>query len=314
MTLKLGISSCLLGEKVRYDGGHKLDHYLKDVLGPFVEWVAVCPEFECGLGIPREAMHLVGDPKDPSLITIRTRRDISGQMKQWISMKVNQLEKEDLCGFIFKKGSPSSGLTGVKVYTEAGFPAYRGMGMFTRAFIERFPLLPVEDEGRLNDPVLKENFLTRVFVYRRWRDFETQNLSWKGLIRFHTQHKLLVMAHSPKVLTELGRVVAEGNSKKVTQIKNAYIQKLMTGLALIATVKKNTNVLYHIMGYFKKVLSSDEKQELDECFRRYHDGFVPLIVPLTLLNHYVRKYQDVYLSDQVYLNPHPAELMLRNHV
>jgi len=236
------------------------------------------------------------------------------RMKAWISLRLDQLAKEDLCGFVFKKGSPSSGLTGVKVYTEAGMSSHRGIGMFTRAFMERFPLLPVEDEGRLNDAGLRENFITRVFVYKRWRDVETQDHSWKGLVRFHTQHKLLMMAHSPKMLTDLGRIVAHGNARRIHQIKDAYIQKMMAGLQLIATVKKHTNVLYHAMGYFKKVLTSDEKQELDQCIEQYHAGVVPLIVPVTLLNHYIRKYREPYLSDQIYFNPHPAELMLRNHV
>ena len=314
MSLKLGISSCLLGENVRYDGGHKLNRYLRDTLGHFVEWVAVCPEYECGLTIPREAMRLVGDPESPRLMTSRSKKDLTGRMQDWIAKRLENLEQEDLCGFVFKKGSPSSGYTGVKVYTESGHPAKRGTGMFAKAFIEHFPLLPVEDEGRLNDAGLRENFIERIFVYHRWREFESTDGSLNGLLGFHTRHKLLIMAHSPKALKELGRLAADAKGKDIAGIKMKYIETLMQALSLAATVKKNKNVLDHMMGYFKKVLSADEKQELKECIERYHQGLIPLIVPVTLLNHYVRKYQEPYLSGQVYLNPHSYELMLRNHV
>lgn len=314
MTLKLGISSCLLGERVRYDGGHKLNHYLCDTLGPFVRWVAVCPEYECGLGIPREAMRLVGDPDNPRLMTIRTRVDLTGQMRAWISRRLDELEREQLCGFIFKKGSPSSGYSGVKIYTESGHPSRRGMGLFARAVVERFPHLPVEDEGRLNDAGIRENFIERIFVYHRWQEFEAADGSWDGLIRFHTCHKLLIMAHSPSGLKELGQMVAQAGARNLPQMKAAYFDQLMRVLSLTATVRKNRNVLEHMMGYFKKELSPDEKQELKEWIERYYQGLVPLLVPVTLLNHYVRKYRQPYLSDQIYLNPHPQELLLRNHV
>lgn len=314
MPFKLGISSCLLGEHVRYDGGHKLNRYLSDTLGRFVKWVPVCPEFECGLGVPREAMRLVGDPQNPRLMTVRSKTDLTPRMHAWIESRLEDLQHEDLCGFIFKKGSPSSGYSGVKVYTESGQSSQKGMGMFVRAFIERFPLVPVEDEGRLNDAKLRENFIERIFVYHRWKDFESQDGSLKGLLQFHARHKMLLMAHNPKALTELGRMIAHGKEKNARTLKSEYVQILMVALALIATVKKNTNVLEHLAGYFKKQLSSDEKQELKEWIERYHTGLVPLMVPLTLINHYARKYQELYLLEQVYLNPHPHELMLRNHV
>ncbi len=312
--VRLGISSCLLGEKVRYDGGHRLDHYLRDVLGKFVTWVPVCPESECGLGIPREAMRLVGDPASQRLVTIHTGKDLTQRMARWIDKRLEELAKEDLSGFIFKKGSPSSGFSGVKIYTEQGFPRYRGMGLFARAFVERFSLLPAEDEARLNDAGLRENFITRVFAYRRWQDFEAQDGSRQGLVDFHTRHKLLLMSHSPGQLTALGRLVASLDRKNAGKVMAEYLVIFMGALKLEATVKKNTNVLTHMLGYFKKELSADEKSEVVEVIGRYHAGQVPLVVPLTLLNHYVRKYKEPYLSQQYYLNPHPAELMLRNHV
>jgi uncharacterized protein YbgA (DUF1722 family)/uncharacterized protein YbbK (DUF523 family) len=312
--IRLGISSCLLGEKVRYDGGQKLDHFLRDSLGKYVDWVPVCPEVEIGLPVPREAMRLVGLPEAPRLITIRTGKDYTDQMSMWAAKRVEEIEEEDLCGFVFKSRSPSSGMKAVKVYNESGVPSNKGTGIFARAFIDRFPLLPVEDEGRLNDPVLRENFIERIFVYQRWKEFLESAGSIAQLITFHTRHKLLVLSHSTKHYTILGRLVANAKKYKTDEIQRDYLKHLMEGLRLTATIRKNTNVLQHMMGYFKNRLTADEKQELIETIDKYHQGFVPLIVPITLLIHYVRKFDGPYLRGQYYLNPHPAELMLRNHV
>lgn len=311
---KLGISTCLLGKNVRYDGGHKLDRYLNDVVGQFVDWVPVCPEVECGMTVPREAMRLVGDPENPKLVTIRTGVDKTEQMKSWAETRLDQLEKENLCGYIFKSKSPSSGMRGVKVYDKNNVPSKKGVGIFARAFMERFPEMPVEDEGRLNDANLRENFIERIFVYRRWQHYVETDGSRKGFVDFHTDHKLLVMAHSPVLLRELGALVAQVKHEEKSELHRQYLKSLMKALKLTATVKKNVNVLHHIMGYFKKQLTADEKQELLSVIENYHRGFIPLIVPITLLNHYTRKFNEAYLQRQYYLNPHPVELMLRNHV
>ena len=311
--IKLGVSACLLGQKVRYDGGHKHDPFVAGILGPHVEWVSVCPEVEYGLAIPREPMRLAGDPSTPRLITIRTGIDHRSGMLDWADKRLTALEKEKLCGFIFKSKSPSSGMQGVKVYSESGTPSRTGIGIFAGAFMRRFPLLPTEDEGRLGDPKLRENFVERIFVFKRWLEFCEERVSAKGLIDFHSAHKLLILAHSPKHYAISGKLVA-GLKGKAREVRDIYVRTLMDGLRLIATAKKNTNVLHHIMGYFKKVLSTDEKQELLEVIGNYHEGLTPLIVPVTLLNHYVRKYNEPYLRSQYYLNPHPLELMLRNHV
>jgi uncharacterized protein YbgA (DUF1722 family)/uncharacterized protein YbbK (DUF523 family) len=312
--IKLGISTCLLGENVRYDGGHKLNRYLMDVVGRFVEWVPVCPEAECGLPIPREAMRLVHSPKGPRLLTRKTAIDHTDLMKKWSAARLRQLEKENLCGYVFKSKSPSSGMRDIKIYSEKGMPQSKGPGLFAQALMERFPLLPVEDEGRLNDAGLRENFIERVFVYHRWIKFIAKGASRKGLVAFHTDHKLLIMSHSPKHLQLLGKLVAAPQKSGKSNLLNAYLGRLMEGLQLKATVRKNTNVLQHIMGHFKKVLIADEKQELLGVIDQYHNSLIPLIVPVTLLKHYVRKHDESYLSRQYYLNPHPAELMLRNHV
>lgn len=304
----------MLGEKVRYDGGHKLDRFVTDTLGQYFTWVPVCPEVEYGLPVPREALRLVGTPEASRLMTSKTGIDHTKGMLQWAKQKLAELEQENLCGFIFKSKSPSSGIGGVKVYNPEGIPRRKGVGIFGGAFMRRFPLLPVEDDGRLHNPVLRENFIESIFVFKRWQEFKKKGVSIKGLIDFHTDHKLLVLAHSPKHYTILGRLVA--NAKKITrkEVRPEFIRILMEGVRSIATVKKNANVLMHIIGYFKKYLSADEKTELLEAIDNYRRGFVPLIVPITLINHYVRKCDIPYLKRQYYLNPYPLELMLRNRV
>jgi uncharacterized protein YbgA (DUF1722 family)/uncharacterized protein YbbK (DUF523 family) len=312
--IRVGISSCLLGEKVRYDGGHKLDPYLKHTLGGYVEWVAVCPEIETGLPVPREAMRLVGDPASPRLVTIKTGIDLTERMQAWSAKKLWLLEKEDLCGFVFKSRSPSSGMRSVKVYGPTGVPSHAGAGIFARAFMEMFPLIPVEDEGRLHDPELRENFIERLFVFQRWKRMREEGGSIKDLISFHTEHKLLILVHSTKHYSMLGRLVAGAAKQNKEKVFAEYVSLLMEGLRLIATKKKNTNVLQHIAGYFKKQLTAEEKKELFGLIGTYHKGLVPLIAPVVLLRHYVSKYEQPYLSEQYYLFPHPLELMLRNHV
>jgi len=312
--IKIGISSCLLGENVRYDGGHQLDRYITDTLGQYFEWVPVCPEVEYGLPVPRETMRLIGDPDSPHLITIRTGVDHTEGMLNYANKKVKELEREKLCGFIFKSRSPSSGISGVKVYTPSGMPSHRGVGIFGGSFTRCFPLIPVIDDGRLHDPSLRENFIERVFVYKRWQEFIKKGGVIKDLILFHTEHKLLILSHSPKHFSTLGRLVANAKKYQSEELYSEYIKIVMEGLSLIATIKKNTNVLLHIIGYFKKQLSANDKQELLEVIENYHKGFVPLIVPITIIKHYVRKFDEPYLKRQYYLNPHPLELMLKNHV
>lgn len=312
--IKIGVSTCLLGQKVRFDGGHKHDRYITQTLGQFFAFVPVCPETECGLGVPREAMRLVGDVRSPRLVTNKSHVDHTDRMLSWVADRLNGLEKEDLCGYIFKKDSPSSGLHRVKVYSDKGQPVRSGRGLFAAAFTARFPRIPVEEEGRLHDPDLRENFIERVFALKRWREALDQGQSMGILVDFHTREKLLLMAHSPKHYREMGRLVANGKSLRPTDLVDRYENLLMEALNLKATPPKHTNVLMHVMGYFKKQLSGDEKQELLELIGSYRNGHLPLIVPITLLNHFVRKHRQPYLAGQTYLTPHPIDLQLRNHV
>ncbi|NTV50440.1 MAG: DUF523 and DUF1722 domain-containing protein [Geobacteraceae bacterium] len=313
LPIKIGVSACLLGEHVRYDGGHKHDRYITDTLGKYFSFVPVCPEVGCGLPIPREAMRLEGDHLAPRLMTRQTRLDKTEQMSGYCAAKIRELENEELCGFIFKKDSPSSGLFRVKVYNN-GQAVKNGVGLFAAAMVHRFPLLPMEEEGRLNDPDIRENFIERVFSYRRWKNFLMGKLTIGQLVEFHTAHKLLMMAHSPQIYREMGVLVAHASDLKQAELLQRYEEFFMKGLTLHATVKKNTNVLQHIMGYFKQQLSADEKVELLDVIGQYHDHLLPLIVPMTLLRHYIGKYDQQYLKGQVYLSPHPSQLMLRNHV
>ena len=312
--IKIGISTCLLGEKVRYDGGHKLDRYITDTLGHYFEWVPACPEVEYGLPVPRESMHLIGDPASPRIVTVRTGVDHTEGMKKWAGDKLRQLEKEDLCGFIFKSKSPSSGLSGIKVYTSSGIPSNKGTGIFGGAFMRYFPLIPVIDDGRLHNPNLRENFIEQVLVYKRWKEFLKNDPKIRELIAFHTNLKLLILSHSPKHYSTLGKLVAQAKIYQRDVLYSEYARILMEGLRFLATIKKNTNVLSHIAGYFKKQLTPEDKRELLEVIEQYHKGYISLIVPMTLINHYVRKFDESYLKNQFYLNPHPVELMLRNHV
>ena len=310
--IKIGVSSCLLGKEVRYNGGHSHDRYVTGTLGQHFTFVDVCPEVEAGFGIPRETLRLVGDPDAPRLMTTKTKKDFTDKMQDWVKRRITELEKEDLCGFIFKKGSPSSGMERVRVYTEKGMPSNRGSGMFARAFMDHFPLIPTEEDGRLNDSTLRENFIERIFALRRWRLMAAERKSLGNLVAFHTAHKLQIMSHSVKHYRELGRLVALGKELDIQLLYKQYEALFMQALSLQATVKKNVNVLQHIAGYFKKQLSKDEKHELQEVIGQYHNYFTPLIVPVTLSNHFIRKYDQEYLKKQYYLNPHPIELKLRN--
>lgn len=312
--IRILVSSCLLGEKVRYDGGHKRDPFLVETLGRFVEFVPVCPEVECGLPTPREAMRLEGDPAGPRLVTSKTGVDHTGKMQGWIRGKLQELEGLDLCGYICKKDSPSSGKERVKVYGETGIPAKVGSGMFTNAFMDRFPLIPVEEEGRLQDPVLREMFVERVFTLRRLRDRIRQGLSRGNLVEFHTDHKLLILTHGRTRYAEMGKLVAHAKELPLEELYRRYLHLLMEALRLRPSPAKCADVLLHMMGHLRRFLGSDERQELLEVIGRYRNRLIPLVVPVTLILHHVRKYDIAYLKRQVFLNPHPVELMLRNHV
>ena len=312
--IKIGVSSCLLGNEVRYNGQHQLDHFVKDTLGKWCDFVPVCPEVECGLPIPRESMRLVGEIENPRLITSRTGIDHTQRMQNWIEKEMQFLQKEDLVAFIFKTKSPSSGMRKVKIYNEAGRTiSYAGIGMFARAFMEKFPDIPIEDEGRLCDSGLRENFIETIFVLQRWRE-AVNTRQVKELIKFHSRHKYTLMAHSSEKLKLLGKLMAQSGNRDFDDLVSDYRTILLQLLKLKKTRKKNYNVLLHLQGYFKTELTSGEKAELLAEAENYHKEICPLIVPLTLIKHYTMKYDEKYLREQYYLNPHPIELKLLNHI
>ena len=314
-TIRIGISACLLGREVRFDGGHKLDRFLRDTLGAYVDFVPVCPEVEIGLGVPRETLRLVGDDASrPRLLAPKSQSDHSEAMRAYAGAKVEALAAAELCGYILKKGSPSCGMERVKVYPpEGGGPPRRdGRGVFAAALLERLPLLPVEEEGRLNDPSLRENFIERVFAYRRLRRFFGGPWTLGDLVHFHATEKLLLMSHSS--YRELGQLVAGGKHIARDELAARYQSLFLQAIAQPTTVGKHVNVLQHIAGYFRDELDDASRGELHDLIGAYRQGLIPLIVPLTLLVHHIRVLDLDYLGGQSYLHPHPRELMLRNHV
>jgi uncharacterized protein YbgA (DUF1722 family)/uncharacterized protein YbbK (DUF523 family) len=312
--IRIGISSCLLGEPVRFDGGHKRDQFLTGTFGSLVEWVPVCPEVECGLGTPRESMRLVRVGDETRLLTVKTAVDLTSQLEQFSGRRVAQLAGEDLSGYVLKKDSPSCGLERVKVYNAHSVPARSGRGLFAARLVDAFPDLPVEEEGRLSDPRLRDNFVERVFAYWRLRGLFGGRWTVGSLVRFHTAHKLILMAHSPAAYQQLGRLVARARTLSRNDVVRRYTSELMAAMTAIATPRRHTNVLQHMAGYFKDRLDSASRAELADAIEDYRRQLVPLVVPITLLRHHVRVHRMEYLAGQLYLDPHPKELMLRNHV
>jgi len=312
--VRIGISACLLGQEVRFDGGHKRDRFLTDTFGRFVEWVPVCPEVEAGFGTPREAMRLVSDTGRVRLMTVKTAVDLTDRLERYARRRVEQLASERLCGYVLKKDSPSCGLARVKVYDPHTVPSRTGVGLFAAALRARFPYLPVEEEGRLVDPRIRDNFVERVFAYQRVRALFAGRWSVGALVRFHTIHKLSLMAHSVSAYQALGRLVANAKSLPRGDLETRYTEEFMRALEPIATTRRHTNVLQHMAGYFKKQLDAASRAELAATIEDYRTGLVPLVVPITLIRHHVRQHEVSYLAEQVYLAPHPKELMLRNHL
>jgi uncharacterized protein YbgA (DUF1722 family)/uncharacterized protein YbbK (DUF523 family) len=312
--IRVGISACLLGDKVRFDGGHKRDAFLTETFGRFIEFVPICPEVECGLGTPRESMRLVRIEHGVRLLTVKSGIDLTDRMERFARSRVAALAAEDLSGFVFKKDSPSCGLERVKVYDGHGTPARGGRGLFAAVLVDAFPHLPVEEEGRLADPRLRDNFVERVFAYRRLRSLFAARWTVGDVVRFHTAHKLLLLAHVPEAYRQLGRLVASASGLPRRNLERGYIDGFMRALAQLATARRHTNVLEHMAGYFKDRLDAASKRELADTIMDYRRGLVPLVVPLTLVRHYVRRFEVAYLAGQTYLQPHPKELMLRNHV
>ena len=311
--IRIASSSCLLGQEVRYDGAHKLNAYMTKTLSEYFEFVPFCPEVAIGLGIPRKPIHLVRGERGIRAVGIKNPElDVTDKLVDYGEEVVRKLE--GISGYIFKKASPSCGIERVKVYNEAGNTVDSSAGIFAGTVMRLLPELPVEEEGRLMDPRLRENFIERVFVYRRWQELVARGLTAATLVEFHTRHKFTILAHDEPAYRELGGVVANAGKRDIDSIAGRYVGMLTVALKRMATPKTHANVLTHVMGFFKQHLDGADKAELLDVIDAYRLEQVPLIVPITLIKHYLRRHPDPYMDQQYYLNPHPKELMLRNHI
>jgi uncharacterized protein YbgA (DUF1722 family)/uncharacterized protein YbbK (DUF523 family) len=308
--IPIGISSCLLGEEVRFDGGHKNNSYITQTLGNYFSFKPFCPEVDIGLGTPREPIRLVVEKESVRCVGTKTSSlDVTNEL---IACADNQQGwQQEIYGYILKKDSPSCGMERVKQYRNNSVER-TGVGIYANQMMRNFPNLPIEEEGRLGDPIIRENFIQRVFIYYRWGELIASGLEWESLTKFHAQHKLILMSHDQNLARELGRELSEASSKNLSDYADEYIANLMTILKIKATRGNHVNVLQHIQGYLKKHLDKEDKQELSEAIEQYRLGYLPLIVPITLLRHHFLKYPDDYISNSYYMNPHPKELMLFN--
>lgn len=308
--IRLGISSCLLGQKVRFDGNHKLDSFLSGTLGRFFELVPVCPEVAIGLGVPRPPIRLTGSAAAPRAVGVKDASiDVTDKLAAYGKRRARELD--DLSGYVFKSRSPSCGMERVKIYQSSGAPAKSGRGIYADAFLSNQPWLPAEEEGRLGDPRLRENFIERVFVYRCWQDLLARGLTAARLVEFHTRHKLALMAHDVQAYRALGRLVARAGRRDLKEAGREYLVRLMQALQRPATRQRHANVLLHLMGYLKKNLDADDKAELLGMIHDYRRGQAPFAAPLTLLKHHFWRHPDRYIAGQTYLSPDPRELLLR---
>jgi uncharacterized protein YbgA (DUF1722 family)/uncharacterized protein YbbK (DUF523 family) len=310
--IRLGISTCLLGEAVRYDGGHCHDRYLTGVLGRWVEWTSICPEAELGMGIPRPTLRLERGEDETRLVAPSTGEDWTDRMNAFAERRIEEAGVADLDGYVLKKSSPSCGLSRLKIYVK-NMPGERdGVGLFAAQLAERCPDLPLEEEGRLNDPTLRQNFIERVFARNRWRGLIAGGLDRGRLVEFHTAHKLLLRSHSEPLYQELGRIVGSAGQVGDAELFSRYGEVFHRCLALIPKVKAHVNVLEHAMGYLKKLLDPREKQLILEAVAQFRRGVLPLVVPQTLIRYNVERHEVEYLRGQLYFEPNPKELMLRN--
>lgn len=312
--IRVGISSCLLGRKVRFDGGHKRDRYLTDVIGEWVEWVSVCPEVEIGLGTPRPTIRLEGTADDARLVEPKSGEDLTERMRTYSGRKVGELQQLDLDGYVLKRASPTCGMERVRVWNDSGMPDKKGVGVFADVLLKKWPNLPVEEEGRLNDPVLRENFVERLFCRHRWRSLVRVGLTRSRLISFHTAHKMLLRAHNEAGYRRLGKLVASFGSRPDGEIFTEYEDEFFDIVKRRAAPKRHANVLQHTLGYLRQVIDASDRRELLGLIEDYRNGLVPLVVPITMLRHHVHRHHVEYLIGQLYLEPHPKELMLRNRV
>lgn len=320
MSIKVAVSACLVGHEVRFNGGHKRSNFIDAILSQHFELLPLCPEVGIGMSIPRPPIHLIaieseteGQTVEAALVNDHEVR-FTKDLKQYA---VQQAEKlTDASGYIFMQKSPSCGYKPVKLYHNNGMPLDKTQGVYAAEIDRLLPLMPKEDAARLNDPFIRENFLSRVSAYSDWQENVQNNLTKKTLTDFHVRYKYKLMSHHIPSYNALGRMVSNLKAKPLEEIAADYIEEFMQALMHMANRNKHTNVLQHLQGYLKKDLNSNSKQELDSLFTQYRKGHLPLIVPLTMLNHHIEQHTDEthYLRTQKYLHPHPFELSLLNAI
>ena len=312
--IPIGVSQCLLGEPVRFDGGHKRNRYLTDVLSAHVEFRAVCPEMAIGLGVPRKPIRLIiTSGQDRIRGVANAELDVTDALVQ--QAEENASRMGDICGYVFMQNSPSCGVFGLKRYLENGNSIdSNGRGAYAKRLMELMPLIPVEEAGRLTDAGLRENFITRMFALHDWRQQLEQEPTAKKIIDFYSRYKYQVMAHHVPSYFTIGKLLANMSAKPIVEINKEFITLLMSALSHKATRKGNTNAMMHLRGYLKQHISKVDKEELSHSIESYLEGVVPIIVPLTLLRHHLLTLDNPYLKIQTFWNPYPEALGLRNHV
>lgn len=307
--IRIGISACVLGDQVRYDGGHKRLPFASDELSRHFDFVKICPEQAIGMGVPRPTIRLVGNPDNPRLIgSTDSSLDVTDKMTAFARDTAATLDY--ISGYILCAKSPSCGMERVPVYSDKGDGLGKiGVGLFAKQLMAAQPLLPVEENGRLNDVHLRENFVLRVVAYSRWQTMMSEGLTAKRLQDFHRRHKFLLLAHNQAIYRELGPIVAEAGD--VNDLADRYIHKFMQAIRHPASIKNHTNTLMHIQGFFKEHLDADDKAQLSAVIKDYAAGLLPLLVPVEMLGMFLKKYQIDYLLDQYYFTPYPHDLKLR---
>ena len=315
--IKVGLSACLAGFEVRYNGGHCQSRLCLDELSQHFEYVTFCPEVEAGFGTPRPTMRLIGDPTSPTLTYTqdvkREQSDLTSQLVDGFKDKLADFAELD--GYILMKNSPSCGMKRIKVYQENGHPhEQRGQGIFTAALQKQFPNLPVEEEGCLNDDKLYENFILRVYAYHNFRHEVLAEPSVHKLIQFHSSYKYVLMAHNQTLYKDLGKRLSSIDKNQLGQILIYYQANFMEALSHSASRENHTNTLMHILGYLKKTVCAEARQDINEVILKYHSGEIPLSTPLTLLKHYIKQGGSEYIQAQRYLEPYPPRLGLANHI
>jgi len=311
--MKIAVSACLLGESIRFDGGHKRDRFITDELSEFAEFVPFCPE-HLAFGTPRPSVRLVKGSESIRVISNKSEKDLTDALEQTSLYELTKLEAQPLCGIIFKSKSPSCGMKSAKLYLDNGMVEGKEDGIFARICRERYPLLPMEEEGRLEDAWLRENFVMQLFAYEAIEKLKTSSPNIGDLVRFHTINKFMLQSKDERLYRELGNIVANRDNLAFETLFGMYELGFKTAIARKSSIKKTRNVLEHLVGFFKNDLTKNEKEILHTQINDYTDKIIPLIVPLSTIHLYAKKYNTEYLLEQTFLSPYPKTLALRSHI